>query len=157
MGFAYYPDGAHDGKDELEPGIVPPGSSSSCNTTSSCPAPMYFQGGAYLGKYSNLPINNDTTAISKNGDLEDNDFGLDFYEPKFFHPLGDWLSYGSFEILLYFDDTEIEQDIFYFCHVSIMSIYCFPTRAKQCSLPNRFSSLMTPTDPPVYGWSNQAR
>jgi hypothetical protein len=37
LGFAYYPDGAHDGKDELESGIPPPGSSSTCDVNLSCP------------------------------------------------------------------------------------------------------------------------
>ena len=41
LGFAYFPDGDHAGADELEPGIVPPGSSSDCATNMTCPAPMY--------------------------------------------------------------------------------------------------------------------
>jgi hypothetical protein len=118
MGFAYYPDGAHDDKDELEPSIVPPGSSSTCGDTNKCPAPMYFRDGSYLGNYTNLPSIDEPIAVTRQNDLESDDFGLDHYEPLFFHPLGDWLSYGDFEIVLYFDDTELSQDMFYFCHVS---------------------------------------
>ena len=51
LGFAYYPDGALAGVDELEPGIVPPGSSSTCDGSMSCPAPMYFIDDEYLGTY----------------------------------------------------------------------------------------------------------
>ena len=145
MGFAYYPDGAHDDKDELEPGIVPPGSSSTCDATNSCPAPMYHENGVYLGQYSNLPtLASDTTidagsagnvgdttitieqvvADEEGGDDAAADFGLDYYEPKFFHPLGDWLSYGPFEIMLRFDVDDFNNDLFYFCHVSFFLSLC---------------------------------
>ena len=111
LGFAYYPDGAHADVDELEPGIVPPGSNSACAETLSCHAPMYLEAGRYLGTYSN----DENTAPLSEG--EDN-FGLDDYEPKFFHPLPDWDSYGPFSITLKLDDTTFSEDIFYFCHVS---------------------------------------
>jgi hypothetical protein len=42
---------------------------------------------------------------------------------KFFHPIGDWLSYGEFEIILYFNDDEVDQDLFYFCHVSTHTFF----------------------------------
>jgi hypothetical protein len=49
---------------------------------------------------------------------EDN-FGLDDYEPKFFHPLTKWAGYGKFQVFLKFDaETDYTKDIFYFCHVS---------------------------------------
>ena len=49
---------------------------------------------------------------------EDN-FGLDDYEPKFFHPLTEWAGYGKFQVFLKFDlDTDYTKDMFYFCHVS---------------------------------------
>jgi hypothetical protein len=83
---------------------------------------MYFQAGEYLGKYSNLPTIDEPIAIARS-DLEDDDFGLDHYDPKFFHPIGDWLSYGEFEIILYFDEDEIDQDLFYFCHVSTHNFF----------------------------------
>jgi hypothetical protein len=110
LGFAYFPDGAHDGKDELEPGIVPPGSASTCGEDMSCPAPMYLRNGGYLGDYSNL----NSTEKTQNK----TDFGLDHYEPLFFHPIGDWLGYELFEILLTFDVEDFNDDMFYFCHVS---------------------------------------
>jgi hypothetical protein len=111
LGFAYFPDGDHAGADELEPGIVPPGSSSDCATNMTCPAPMYLQDGEYLGTYSN----DATVATPSSG--EDN-FGLDDYEPKFFHPMPEWSSYGNFSISLKFTVEDYERDIFYFCHVS---------------------------------------
>ena len=84
LGFAYYPDGAHADADELEPAVVPPGSSSTCDTDMTCPAPMYFIEGEYQGTYSNIA---DLQEVSTN---EDN-FGLDEYEPLFLHPLVSFL------------------------------------------------------------------
>lgn len=114
MGFAYFADGAHDDKDELEPGVTPPGSNTTCATSLSCPAPMYFVNGTYQGTYSNIPmILNETTG-------EDN-FGLDDYEPRFFWPFREWLEQGDdserFSIYLRFTDKNYTGDIFYFCHV----------------------------------------
>jgi len=43
---------------------------------------------------------------------------LDEVEPRFFHPLEQWQSYGTFSVYLNFDSSDLEQDIFYFCHVS---------------------------------------
>jgi hypothetical protein len=110
MGFAYYADGAHDNKDELEPGISAPGSSSSCADDMTCPAPMYFIDGEYLGTYSNIPKVADVTT-------GESYFGLNDYEPKFFWPFGQWLEAGDFSIKLKFDDEDYGRDIFYFCHV----------------------------------------
>lgn len=114
LGFAYYPDGAHADVDELEPGVVPPGATDDCNTDDAftCPAPMYFKGTEYLGSYSNEPrILAATTG-------EDN-FGLDDYEPLFFHPITQWLeNYDEFSITLNFPETAgFNEDIFYFCHI----------------------------------------
>ena len=62
------------------PQIEPPGSTSACADSNTCPAPMYIRGGKYLGKYSN----NDAIAPLP-GEVDcGEDFGLDFYEPKFF-------------------------------------------------------------------------
>jgi len=47
MGFAYFPDGAHDGKDELEPNVTQTGST--CTEDFSCPSPRYFRGDEFLG------------------------------------------------------------------------------------------------------------
>ena len=112
LGFAYYPDGAHADVDELEPGIAPPGSASKCADDMTCPAPMYFQAGTYLGEYSN---DANVAPVTTGAD----NFGLDDYEPKFFHPLGQWTEYGDFSITLKFDfDTkDFKDDIFYFCHI----------------------------------------
>ena len=111
IGFSYEADGAHVGVDELEPGIAP--GDSKCAKTLSCPAPMYWMKGEYTGVYSNIeslvPI------------MGDEDFGLDVVEPLFFHPLGDWESYGPFVTALNFDDANFDQDIFYFCHVRFCS------------------------------------
>jgi hypothetical protein len=140
LGFAYFPDGAHSGVDELEPGIAPPGSSSKCADDMSCPAPMYYIGDVYKGSYSNNP-----DLIP--GTTDDDNFGLDDYEPLFFHPLpgkycvqwkrsdaivpllsplkstfifpsSEWIGYGEFSVYLKFDDMDFSNDIFYFCHVS---------------------------------------
>jgi hypothetical protein len=123
LGFAYFADGAHDDKNELEPSIVPPGSESKCDGDDSCPAPMYYENGVYLGKYSNLPIFDDGNStipieISQNEELAGDDFGLDHYEPKFFLPYGDWQAFGKFEVMVHFDVEDFTQDMFYFCHVS---------------------------------------
>jgi Domain of unknown function (DUF305) len=110
IGFSYFPDGAHAGVDELEPGI-PPGDSA-CADTLSCPAPMYFMDGEYQGVYSNNP---DLIPIPANAS---DDFGLTSVEPLFFHPIGDWQGYGPIAVYLRFDES-YDQDIFYFCHVSM--------------------------------------
>ena len=76
LGFSYFPDGAHDGVDELEPGIGL-GSDPSCVDDLTCAAPMYFLNGEYLGNYSNIE---EVAPLS----LGAEDFGLDAYEPLFF-------------------------------------------------------------------------
>jgi hypothetical protein len=116
LGFAYYADGAHDNQDELEPGIAPPGSNSSCAETLSCDAPMYFMNGTYLGTYSNNPDILDVTQGEE-------DFGLDEFEPRFFWPFTEWLEQGEFSIALKFTDEDFKQDIFYFGRVSTVRLY----------------------------------
>jgi hypothetical protein len=98
MGFAYGPDGALDEQDELEPGITR--TASACAADFTCPAPQYKLNGEFLAD----------AAVPE-------DFGLDAYEPIFFHPLLDWLGQGTYSIELKFDDATIGQDAFYFCHV----------------------------------------
>jgi hypothetical protein len=110
MGFSYFADGAHAELDELEPGIPPPGSGSSCDEGMTCPAPMYFLGDTYLGTYSNIA---EVLAPTKD---EDN-FGLDDYEPLFFRPITEWSDYGDFSLMLRFDEDSFKGDIFYFCHI----------------------------------------
>ncbi|KAL7519120.1 hypothetical protein ACHAWX_003916 [Stephanocyclus meneghinianus] len=111
LGFAYYPDGDHAGLDELEPGIVPPGSSSNCSTDLLCPAPMYHLNDQYLGTYPNFDVEN-------SGMDHYAHFGLDEYESMFQHPITEWIRYGQFSAYLTFDsDTDYDNDIFYFCHI----------------------------------------
>jgi hypothetical protein len=98
MGFAYFPDGAHDDKDELEPGVSQ--TSSNCVSNNTCPTPRYFRGGEFLG----------------NG-VDSADFGLDVYEPEFFRSVVEWSGKGPYTIQLNFDDETYTKDIFYFCHV----------------------------------------
>lgn len=109
IGFSYEADGAHAGVDELEPGIAP--GNASCADTLSCPAPMYWMNGTYVGNYSNIP---DLVPIP---DVPSDDFGLGNVEPLFFHPLSHWIGYGHFVTALNFD-VPYDKDIFYFCHVS---------------------------------------
>jgi len=108
LGFAYYADGAHDEQDELEPGIQPPESGSTCNDTNVCPAPQYYIDGTYVGVYDNA-VNGTTVIPSEN-------FGLDAYEPKFFYPLGDWIT-KTYTVKLKFNVDTYLNDIFYFCHI----------------------------------------
>ncbi|CAB9519555.1 expressed unknown protein [Seminavis robusta] len=109
LGFSYSADGAHDGKEELEPGVGL-GSDKSCEADKTCPAPMYMLNGEYLGEYSNIPAVKPRTTGTEN-------FGLDDYEPLFFRPLPEWAALGEFAIKLRFDDASYGQDIFYFCHI----------------------------------------
>jgi len=107
LGFAYEADGAHVPVDELEPGISR--GDNTCAETASCPAPMYFRDGQYTGSYSNIASIKDPT-------VNDEDFGLDAVEPEFFHPYGDWQSYGAYEVYLKYD-YNLPMDFFYFCHI----------------------------------------
>jgi len=108
MGFAYDVDGALADSPELEPVNVPPGSASTCDEDLTCPAPIYFKDGDQLGPglYNNL---NDELVGGE-------DFGLDDYEPEFFYPIAEW-SAPLYEIKLRFTVDDIDQDIFYFCHI----------------------------------------
>jgi len=110
LGFAYYPDGAHADVNELEPGIKPMNSASTCDETMSCPAPMYMLEGKYLGVYSN---NEMLVPLSTGED----DFGLDVYEPLFFNPLLDWHGMGEWKIALKLTIDDDISDMFYFCHI----------------------------------------
>ena len=112
IGFAYFADGAHKNVDELEPGITQTdGNTCAQFLTVNCSAPMYFLGGESLGVYNNIPEQGNLTTGEE-------DFGLDAYEPQFFHPFFDWAGYGEFSVKLRFTDEEFEGDLFYFCHVS---------------------------------------
>lgn len=97
LGFAYFPDGNHDNKPELDPTITQTGSS--CVHNNSCPTPQYLQNGVVLGKPGTK------------------DYGVDVYEPAFAVPLPEWAAAGNYSIELTFDDASYTSDIFYFCHV----------------------------------------
>ena len=142
LGFAYEPDGAHAGVDELEPGIAP--GDAACADTLSCPAPMYWMNGTYMGNYSNIP---DLVPIP---DTPSSDFGLEVVEPLFFHPVRHWEGYGPFITALNFD-VPYDQDIFYFCHVRSISILLLTIRCR-----SRFShvSFLTRTGSLRHEWSN---
>jgi len=109
LGFAYKADGAHDDVDELEPVIKPSGSNSDCEDDLTCPAPMYIKNGVYVGEYSN---NVDVAEPS----IDNDNFGLDDYEPEFFLDAVAW-NQEDYSIALKFDVDDFTQDIFYFCHI----------------------------------------
>mmetsp|Transcript_30403 Transcript_30403/g.29301 ORF Transcript_30403/g.29301 Transcript_30403/m.29301 type:complete len:411 (-) Transcript_30403:147-1379(-) len=105
LGLAYWPDGALNTDEtkqmELETVNVPVGSSSLCADDSTCPSPKYYLDDTYLGSDTDL-----------------SDFGLDVYEPKFKHPISEWVEDGKFSVKLTFDDDEYKnRDFFYFCHI----------------------------------------
>lgn len=109
LGFAYSTYGDETLKVEVEPGISR-NPNNKCDETKTCPAPMYFLNGEYLGKYSNIPEVSAVTVLEE-------DFGLDVYEPLFFHPIAEWASQGNFSVKLRFDDEDLGVDLFYFCHI----------------------------------------
>ena len=106
LGFAYFPDGAHAEKPELEPKVSE--GSSGCDSNATCPAPMYFVDGEYAGSYSNM---------EGAATVDEEDFGLDVYEPLFFNPVAGWTETGPYSIQLRFDDATYNKDLFYFCHI----------------------------------------
>lgn len=109
LGFAYYPGGAHNDLDELEPTKKPKNSTSKCHENMSCPAPMYMINDKYQGKYSNNALYAIVTA-------DEEDFGLDVIEPLFYHPLLQWHE-NKWSVAVKYDIDDIDQDIFYFCHI----------------------------------------
>jgi hypothetical protein len=109
LGLAYFPDGAHVDKNELEPTVTE--GTSDCAATASCPAPMYFTKGKYQGTYSNI-------AETMNVTSGEADFGLDHYEPIFVYPITEWAEHLPYQVQLRFDDETYTKDLFYFCHVS---------------------------------------
>jgi hypothetical protein len=103
LGFGYASD-----DDDVEGALLTPTTthtSSTCVQNSSCPHPMYYLNDVFLGNTS----------------VDSNDFGLDLttesYEPYFKRAITDWIELGNFTVKLLFDDTNYDQDLFYFCHV----------------------------------------
>jgi len=75
-----------------------------------CPAPMYILNDEMMGKYSN---NADVAPVTK----DEEDFGLDAYEPEFFWPPDQWAENGHYGVTVKFDVDDYTDDIFYFCHI----------------------------------------
>jgi len=125
MGFAYYPDGAHADQPELEPTVTET-RGNDCTSNATCPAPMYYKNGAYLGSYSNIDD------VATNITTGEDDFGLDAYEPLFFYPIAEWVSLGPFNVKLRFTDENYDKDIFYFCHVSNKRSLCSLRASHGC-------------------------
>lgn len=100
IGFAYDPDGAHRGNDELEPGVTR--GTTSCDTSNTCQKPMYYKNGVYLADPA-----------------DSEDFGLDAYEPKFKNTQDEW-GEALWSVKLVLDDATYDGDIFYLCHIHDM-------------------------------------
>jgi hypothetical protein len=96
IGFGYHPDSPYQDLPEIEAVNAPPGTDGSCSKDESCPAVEYMLNGASI-----------TT---------------EEYETMMAHPLGEYVSYGTFSAELNFpDDTGYSYDLFYWCHVSLIS------------------------------------
>jgi hypothetical protein len=125
LGFAYEPDGAHKGVNELEPGLAgAPGVTHACTADNKCDAPMYYfpdgvGGSTYVGAaggdtyrsgcYSTSTHTVTCTSMDvinaggcPGGDTHlvwtecgGEDFGLDYYEPNNFVRRQDWRAFGT--------------------------------------------------------------
>jgi len=103
IGLAYAPDGALSLNDELELGVVPPGSSSTCDDDNSCQSPNYVLDGMSLRSDPN----------------DSGDFGLDEYEGNYFSGgRDDFLDAGEFAVEIIITDAATTE-FFYFCHIHI--------------------------------------
>jgi hypothetical protein len=109
IGFAYSPYGDEEVKLEVQPDTTK-NPNSKCTDTMTCPAPMYFLNERFLGQYSNI-------AQIKSLTVGEVDFGLDVYEPMFFRSPHEWTAMGTFNIKFRFDDEDVQNDLFYFCHI----------------------------------------
>ena len=80
---------------------------------------MYYLNDEYLGHYSNQPDGNGTVAGGIPATTNEEDFGLDVYEPLFFRNPHEWTSFGTFTVKLRIDDENqlYNNDMFYFCHI----------------------------------------
>jgi hypothetical protein len=106
INFSYAPDGGHRGGDPVASHITPPGSSSDCAKTMSCPMPMYFGKDGYLGGYSNIE---ELAPLEGCGDS-----GLSEYRLSFSNSLRDWVIGGGWQVALKLDIDEMATDFFYF-------------------------------------------
>ncbi|KAJ1496464.1 hypothetical protein T484DRAFT_1923549 [Baffinella frigidus] len=113
LGFAYFPDGAHEEKDELEPSVTPPGSSSKCAADASCQAPRYMsgtEGTIFLG--GNGLLSTDADPYVGKGD---GGWGLDVYEPDFEGYYARW-TFNKWNVRVQITD-DATAEMFYFCHI----------------------------------------
>ena len=67
-----------------------------CVKSQTCPAPTYYIDGVYPGGY--VQPNNTSVDVGSNTNQED--FGLDDYEPTFFYPASDWNA-AEYEVRLF--------------------------------------------------------
>mmetsp|Transcript_49266 Transcript_49266/g.76934 ORF Transcript_49266/g.76934 Transcript_49266/m.76934 type:complete len:510 (+) Transcript_49266:106-1635(+) len=134
FGFAYFPDGAYgrDGmQDELELGMTPPGSSSTCADDNSCQSPMYYNGDTFLRSENGYQLaarrrrNGNRKLLEESGGEDEPyvaaaDFGLDNYEPQFFLPFERWVEEGEggggWNVRLMVNDDKTTF-FYYFCHI----------------------------------------
>ena len=117
LGFAYYPDGAHEDVDELELEVEPPsGGSAGCAATSTCDSPKYYggkDGESYLGGTADTVLTGATHGYFAG--VTDGGFGLDTYEPQFKFPLATWQK-NKYNVHVKVTDTGTAE-FFYFCHI----------------------------------------
>ena len=117
LGFAYYPDGAHEDVDELELEVEPPsGGSAGCAATSTCDSPKYYggkDGESYLGGTADTVLTGATHGYFAG--VTDGGFGLDTYEPQFKFPLAIWQE-NKYNVRVTINDTGTKL-FFYFCHI----------------------------------------
>lgn len=113
--FSYFPDGHHLGGNLLSPDsygkkiATTGGTDHACTKNNTCSAPMYFLNDAYLGRYSNIPEEEDLTT-------NETDYGFKLYEDFFFRKMATWTGFGTFSMKLKFDHESYDKDIFYYCH-----------------------------------------
>ena len=117
IGLAYYPDGAHADKPELELEQEPPsGASAGCKDTATCDSPKYFggkDGTSYLGGPADTVLTSTTHGFFAG--VTDGGFGLDTYEPQFKLPLPVWQN-NKYNVQVKITDSKTAQ-FFYFCHI----------------------------------------
>ncbi|CAN0564020.1 unnamed protein product, partial [Ectocarpus sp. 12 AP-2014] len=106
LGFAYYPDGAHEGVDELEEGI---GSGERCQKGGGGGRHIFSK---HLGSMERWSLGNMLLSCDCHAEaLSD----LDTYEPQFFFPEETWLE-TNYTVELTVTDPDVTE-IFYFCHI----------------------------------------
>lgn len=122
LGFAYEPDGAHEGVDELEAGIDRSADGvKDCGPSNTCQAPEYYFDGTFHGAVN--PDTGEPEPVVYPVSGNDGNFGLDIYEPRFAISRGDWIAHRDGgtglknNVKLTITDVTSVADIFYFCHI----------------------------------------